>query len=155
MALDILTVPGSSADCERVFGELGDLLESRRLKMKPATISAIQCTRAWAKKGSGIQVSGSSENNSHLNGNHSMLRPRDHTTGCRERISQHEVIYCEFPDLVYCSCAHYTVWEGHRDYGRKNCNRTREVRGAVKLAPATVFKKVLLHTFMIDRDTHY
>jgi len=24
------------------------------------------------------------------------------------------------------------------------------VRGAVKLAPATVFKKVLLHTFMID-----
>ena len=26
------------------------------------------------------------------------------------------------------------------------------VRGAVKLAPATVFKKVLPHTFMIDRD---
>ncbi len=51
MALDILTIPGSSADCERVFSELGDLLEPRRLKMKPATISAIQCTRAWAKKG--------------------------------------------------------------------------------------------------------
>jgi hypothetical protein len=27
------------------------------------------------------------------------------------------------------------------------------VRGTVKLAPATVFKKVLPHTFMIDRDT--
>jgi hypothetical protein len=32
---------------QRVFSELGDLLEPRRLKMKPATISAIQCTRAW------------------------------------------------------------------------------------------------------------
>ena len=51
MALDILTIPGSSADCEWVFSEPGDLLEPRHLKMKPATISAIQCTRAWAKKG--------------------------------------------------------------------------------------------------------
>jgi hAT family C-terminal dimerisation region len=51
MALDILTIPASSADCERIFSELGDLLEPRRLKMKPATISAIQCTRSWVKKG--------------------------------------------------------------------------------------------------------
>ena len=34
-----------------VFSELGDLLEPRRLKMKPATISAIQCTRAVQTSG--------------------------------------------------------------------------------------------------------
>jgi hypothetical protein len=50
MAFDILTIPASSADCERMFSELGDLLEVRRMKMKPQLISAIQCSKAWLKK---------------------------------------------------------------------------------------------------------
>jgi hAT family C-terminal dimerisation region len=46
MAFDILTIPASSADCERMFSELGDLLEVRRMKMRPYLISAIQCNKA-------------------------------------------------------------------------------------------------------------
>ena len=49
MAFDILSIPASSADCERMFSELGDLLEVRRMKLKPQLISAIQC-KAWLKK---------------------------------------------------------------------------------------------------------
>jgi hAT family C-terminal dimerisation region len=43
---DILTILASSADCERMFNELGDLLETRRMKMRPQIISAIQCSKA-------------------------------------------------------------------------------------------------------------
>jgi hAT family C-terminal dimerisation region len=50
MEFDILTVLASSADCERMFNELEDLLEARRMKMRPQLISAIQCSKAWLKK---------------------------------------------------------------------------------------------------------
>jgi len=50
MAFDILTVLALSADCERMFNELEDLLEARRMKMRPQLISAIQCSKAWLKK---------------------------------------------------------------------------------------------------------
>ena len=50
MAFDVLTIPASSADCERMFSELGDLLEPRRMRMKPQLISAIQCTKMWRRK---------------------------------------------------------------------------------------------------------
>ena len=40
MAFDILTILVSSVDCERMFTELGDLLEARRMKMRPQPISA-------------------------------------------------------------------------------------------------------------------
>jgi hypothetical protein len=35
VALDTLSIPASSADCERTFNELGDLLGVRRLRMLP------------------------------------------------------------------------------------------------------------------------
>ena len=47
MAFDILA---SRANCERMFSELGDLLEARRMKMRPQLTSAIQCSMAWLKK---------------------------------------------------------------------------------------------------------
>jgi len=48
-ALDILTIPAASTDCERVFSEAGDLLEPRRSKMSPNMIAAIQCGRSWKR----------------------------------------------------------------------------------------------------------
>jgi hAT family C-terminal dimerisation region len=50
LAIDILTVLASSAECEMMFNELGDLLEARRMKMKPQLISDIQYSEAWLKK---------------------------------------------------------------------------------------------------------
>ncbi|KAG9383570.1 Dimer-Tnp-hAT domain containing protein [Pyrenophora tritici-repentis] len=41
-AIDVLTIPAAAADCERTFSELGDMLGTRRLHMKPELISALQ-----------------------------------------------------------------------------------------------------------------
>lgn len=49
LALDVLSIPASSCDCERMFSELGDLLEPRRRCIKPQLLAAIQCVRGWRK----------------------------------------------------------------------------------------------------------
>ncbi|KAG9387076.1 Dimer-Tnp-hAT domain containing protein [Pyrenophora tritici-repentis] len=46
LALDVLSIPASSCDCERMFSELGDLLEPRRRCIKPQLLAAIQCLSA-------------------------------------------------------------------------------------------------------------
>jgi len=51
LALDVLSIPASSCDCERQFSEVGDLLEPRRAKLSPQVLSAIQCVRCWLKAG--------------------------------------------------------------------------------------------------------
>ena len=51
LALDILTIPASSTECERGFSETGDMLESRRSNMLPAMVQALQCTRSWKRQG--------------------------------------------------------------------------------------------------------
>ena len=45
-AFNILTIPATSADCERGFSEAGDLLEPRRSRLQPIIIAALQCTRS-------------------------------------------------------------------------------------------------------------
>ena len=50
-ALNILAIPASSADCERMFSELGDLLEVRQLCMLPDLLSALQAIRSWKRLG--------------------------------------------------------------------------------------------------------
>jgi hypothetical protein len=50
-ALDILTIPASSCDCERLFSELGDLLEPRRRALSDQVLSALQLIRSWARAG--------------------------------------------------------------------------------------------------------
>jgi len=47
LALDILTIPASSADIERAFSEAGDMLEPRRSRLSPDIIAALQCLRSW------------------------------------------------------------------------------------------------------------
>ncbi|KAI1569536.1 Dimer-Tnp-hAT domain containing protein [Pyrenophora tritici-repentis] len=42
LALDVLSIPASSCECERLFSELGDLLEPRRRAIKPQLLAATQ-----------------------------------------------------------------------------------------------------------------
>ena len=51
LALDVLSIPASSANCERAFSELGDLLEPRRSKMQMDIVAALQCLRSWKRIG--------------------------------------------------------------------------------------------------------
>ena len=53
LALDVLSIPASSCECERVFSELGDLLEPRRRGISPELLAAIQCNRRWRRAGIG------------------------------------------------------------------------------------------------------
>jgi hypothetical protein len=50
-AIDVLTIPASAADCERTFSELGDMLGTRRLRMKLELITALQCLKSWRRIG--------------------------------------------------------------------------------------------------------
>jgi hypothetical protein len=50
-AIDILTIPASSCKCERLFSELGDLLEPQRRKIGSQLLAAIQCVRSWRNAG--------------------------------------------------------------------------------------------------------
>jgi hypothetical protein len=52
-AIDMLSIPGSSCECERLFSELGDLLEARRRNISPQLLAAIQCDRRWIRAGFG------------------------------------------------------------------------------------------------------
>jgi hypothetical protein len=45
LAIDILTIPASSCECERMFSELGDLLTPQRRKISPQLLAALQCIR--------------------------------------------------------------------------------------------------------------
>jgi len=52
MALDILTILATSDDCERAFGEAGNLLEPRLSKLRPNIIIAtLQCNRSYLRIG--------------------------------------------------------------------------------------------------------
>lgn len=50
-AINILTILASAADCERTFSELGDMLGTRRLRMKVELITALQCLKSWHQIG--------------------------------------------------------------------------------------------------------
>ncbi|KAG9376558.1 Dimer-Tnp-hAT domain containing protein [Pyrenophora tritici-repentis] len=50
-AIDVPTIPAAAADCERTFSELGDMLGTRRLHMKPELISALQSLKSWKRLG--------------------------------------------------------------------------------------------------------
>jgi hypothetical protein len=51
MAIDVLSIPASSCECERMFSELGNLLEPRRRQILPQLLAAIQCVRRWYRAG--------------------------------------------------------------------------------------------------------
>ena len=51
MALDILTIPATKADCEWAFSQAADLLESRRSLISVMMLAAICCVRSWLAEG--------------------------------------------------------------------------------------------------------
>ena len=51
LAIDLLTIPASSCECERLFSELGDLLEPRRRKIGAKLLAALQLIRSWVRRG--------------------------------------------------------------------------------------------------------
>jgi hypothetical protein len=53
LALDVLSIPASSCECERCFSELGDLLEPCRQGISPELLAALHCTRRWRRAGFG------------------------------------------------------------------------------------------------------
>jgi hypothetical protein len=52
-ATHVISIPASSRDCERMFSELGNLLEPPRRAVSPKLLAAIQCVRLWRKAGFG------------------------------------------------------------------------------------------------------
>ena len=50
-AINILSILASTKDYERTFSELGDMLGTRRLQMKPELIAALQCLKSWKRVG--------------------------------------------------------------------------------------------------------
>jgi hypothetical protein len=51
LAIDILTIPASSCECERLFSELGDLLKPKRRKIGAKLLAALQLIRSWVRRG--------------------------------------------------------------------------------------------------------
>ena len=45
----MLSILGSSCECERLFSELGDLLEPRQRNISLELLAAIQYTRRWIR----------------------------------------------------------------------------------------------------------
>jgi hypothetical protein len=60
-AIDILSIPASSCECERMFSELGDLLAPRRRKIGSQLLAAPQCIRAWIAAGIRLPASTTSQ----------------------------------------------------------------------------------------------
>jgi hypothetical protein len=50
-AIDVLTIPAAAAACERTFSELSDLLGTRRLRVKPELLAALQSLKSWKRIG--------------------------------------------------------------------------------------------------------
>ena len=51
MALDVLTVPAMSAECERLFSAVGLMVTSRRHRLDAGTIGLVQTLRSWQRAG--------------------------------------------------------------------------------------------------------
>lgn len=51
MAVDILSVPASSSECERVFSLSKLVITSQRHRMTAETLQAIVCLKAWTRQG--------------------------------------------------------------------------------------------------------
>jgi hypothetical protein len=51
LAIDVMTIPASSADCERVFSGTGRVMEPQRRKMGSELLAALICTQRWIKAG--------------------------------------------------------------------------------------------------------
>jgi hypothetical protein len=51
MALDVMTVPAMSAECERLFSAVGLMVTPLRTRLDASTIGTIQSLRSWLQAG--------------------------------------------------------------------------------------------------------
>ncbi|KAF7449963.1 Dimer-Tnp-hAT multi-domain protein [Pyrenophora tritici-repentis] len=51
LAIDVLTIPTSSSDCERVFAGTGDIIEPQRRKIGAQLLAALVCLQRWTRAG--------------------------------------------------------------------------------------------------------
>ena len=51
MALDVMTVPAMSAECERLFSAVGLMVTANRNRLDASTIGLVQMLRSWLKAG--------------------------------------------------------------------------------------------------------
>jgi hypothetical protein len=51
LAIDILTIPASSCECERLFSEPGNLLEPKQRKIGAKLLAALQLIRSRVHQG--------------------------------------------------------------------------------------------------------
>jgi hypothetical protein len=47
LAINVITILAAAADCKRTFSELGDLLGTQRLHIKPELLAALQSIKSW------------------------------------------------------------------------------------------------------------
>ena len=47
MAMDFLAIPGSAVPSERLFSVAGDVISSKRNRLKPETARALVCLESW------------------------------------------------------------------------------------------------------------
>jgi hypothetical protein len=51
MAVDMLTIPSSSAESERTFSSAGRMMAPLRNRMRRETVAMAQCIRSWSRAG--------------------------------------------------------------------------------------------------------
>ena len=51
MAIDVLSIPAMSAECERTFSSAGAMVSPRRTRLDASTISVAQTVRSWLNAG--------------------------------------------------------------------------------------------------------
>jgi hypothetical protein len=66
-AIDILTIPASSCERERLSSKIGDLLEPKRRAFGSELLAAFQLIRSWTRVGFYDTKYSSSDNNSDSN----------------------------------------------------------------------------------------
>ena len=51
MAVDLFSIPGMSAECERVFSQTKKLITEERNRLSPDTVEADQLQKHWLLRG--------------------------------------------------------------------------------------------------------
>lgn len=51
MALDVLSIPPISAECERLFSVVGQMVSPFRTRLEASTIGITQTVRSWVRSG--------------------------------------------------------------------------------------------------------
>ncbi len=81
MALDVLSIPPMSAECERLFNVAGQMVSPFRTRLEASTIGITQTVRSWVRSGlidsadSLVDVSGEVENSIIVEGEDDMEWP--------------------------------------------------------------------------------